>query len=157
MGNITVADAARMTRTSKSTIQRAINKHELSATRDDNDRWMIDPSELSRVFEVHHDELLVQHGAPENTESSPSHGAPEPNHQVHQLHHDKEMLEVQFEASQQLVNQYKDQVDDLKRRLDEAEGERRKATAQITALLTHQTESQPRQSASRWRGLLGMR
>ena len=49
---ISLGHAARITRTSKPTIGRAIKSGRLSATRKDDGSYAIDPSELARVFDV---------------------------------------------------------------------------------------------------------
>ena len=140
MRPVTIAEAARLTRTSKSTIQRAVKSHELSATRDDQDRWMIDPAELSRVYEVHLDAPLAQSGASENTDAPSHQTTPKPNHDAIQLNHAKEKLEIQYQAEKDKTDLLQSQVHDLQSRLDRSEEERIKQSAQITSLLTHQPE-----------------
>lgn len=48
--NYTLGQAAKATGKSKTTIQRAITKGRISASRSDNGAYQIDPSELHRVF-----------------------------------------------------------------------------------------------------------
>ena len=52
MGTLTLGQAARLTRTSKTTLTRAIKSGRLSAERRDDGSYRIDPAELSRVFEI---------------------------------------------------------------------------------------------------------
>ncbi len=47
---LTLSQAAKEAKVAKSTISRAIEKGRLSATKDDLGRFLIDPSELFRVF-----------------------------------------------------------------------------------------------------------
>ena len=49
---LTLGESARLTRTSKTTLTRAIRAGRLSATRRDDGSYAIDPAELSRVFPV---------------------------------------------------------------------------------------------------------
>ena len=49
---LTLGEAARQTRTSKTTLTRAIRAGRLSATRRDDGSYAIDPAELARVFVV---------------------------------------------------------------------------------------------------------
>jgi len=141
MKPVSIAEAARLTHTSKSTIQRAIKSHDLSATRDDQDRWMIDPAELVRVYDVDLDAPLTQSGAPEAIDAPAHQHAPKPNHEALQLHHDNEKLEIQYQAEKNKADLLQSQVDDLRSRLDRSEGERIKQSAQITSLLTHQPDT----------------
>jgi len=128
MKPVTIAEAARLTRTSKSTIQRAVKNHELSATRDDQDRWLIDPAELSRLFEVHHDAAMAQPGALETKNT------PESNQELNQLRHEK--LEIQYRAEKEKADLLQSQVDDLRNRLDRSET----TLLQVTALLPRPAE-----------------
>lgn len=49
---LTLGQAARLTRTSKTTLTRAIKAGRLSATRRDDGVYSIDPAELARVYSV---------------------------------------------------------------------------------------------------------
>ena len=49
---LTLGQAARLTRTSKTTLTRAIKAERLSATRRDDGVYSIDPAELARVYSV---------------------------------------------------------------------------------------------------------
>jgi excisionase family DNA binding protein len=55
MASLSLREAAETAGTSKSTVWRAIKSGRLSATRLDDGGFAIDPSELSRVFQVRHD------------------------------------------------------------------------------------------------------
>ena len=49
---LTLGQAARMTATSKTTLTRAIKAGKLSATRNEDGSYSIEPSELARVYEI---------------------------------------------------------------------------------------------------------
>lgn len=52
MPELSLSQAAKLTGKSKSTINRAIKTGKLSATRNDDGSYSIDPAELSRAFDV---------------------------------------------------------------------------------------------------------
>ena len=49
---LSLGQAARLVRTSKTTLKRAIKAGRLSATRRDDGGYQIDPAELARVYEL---------------------------------------------------------------------------------------------------------
>ena len=127
----TLTTASEAARKSKSTILRAIQKGRLSATRTDNGGWLIDPSELHRVFS---NALHVPH-AQHSTEPS---NALQPRNAT-------AVLQTQLQASEARLADARELVDTLWRRLDRAEEERRQVQARLDAILTDQ-----RQPARRW-------
>lgn len=64
---ISIAEAANRTKVSKSTLLRAIKNGKLSAVKNDNGGFEIDPSELHRVYPKSHDaaptQQMAQHDA----------------------------------------------------------------------------------------------
>ena len=108
---------------STATITRAIDKGRLSAVKDDNGAWQIDPSELHRVFEVK---------APEN----PPMQSDEKTRNGGGLQHEVEILAEKLRSRDTLIDRLSDEVSDLRTRLD-AEGEERR---KLTAMITHQAQ-----------------
>lgn len=127
----TLGEAAKATGKSKATIHRAIQSHKLSATKDEaTGEWRIDPAELHRVFPPVSAEQ-VQNGELRRSEKAP----------------ETAMLQAQLAQERQERERErldKDSViDDLRRRLDASEEERRKVQTQLTALLTDQRQGEP--------------
>ncbi len=136
MPPLTLNQAAREAGKSKATILEAIRGGRLSASKDEQGRYQIDPAELFRVYPANRSDrtepTTQNHGQPleANTETG--------------------FLKGRLEAMAELVEQIKNERDDLRRRLDHAEAarereadEREKAAAELrrlTLLLTHAPE-----------------
>src|SRR4051812_44941197 len=115
--------AAAAVRRDRSTILRAIKAGKLSATRDAaSNGWLIEPAELHRLY-------AAQPDAQQRNADATA------------------VLEAKFEAEQAKVALLERSVEDLRRRLDASEAERRAAQAQATALLTDRRPTAP---ARRW-------
>jgi hypothetical protein len=110
---------------SKPTILRAIQGGKLSAAKDVNGRWTVDPAELHRVYAP-----AVAVSAPRTDTRTDAEGDAALQREVELL---REMLAERAEV-----------IDDLRRRLDQAEAERR----QITLALTDQRP--PAERRKRW-------
>ena len=112
----TLGEAAKATGLTKSGIAKAIKSGRLSATRNENGSYTIDPAELHRIFP-----LAVN-------------GQPKP--QSVQLDTGSILVELtaKLESVQEQLNREREWSRELSRRLDEESAERRK----LTALLTHQ-------------------
>jgi hypothetical protein len=129
----TLGKAARATGKSKTTLHRAITSGKLSAIRNTDGEYEIDPAELMRVFEI---------------------VTPEP-----QKRHDMErsvtvdetpVLRAEIEGLKQQLALLKDERDDLRRRLDEDSAERRRLTLLLTEL-----PAMPTRKPSLWKRLFG--
>jgi len=107
----TVGQAAKATGKSKPTISRAIKSGKISANRNENGSYSIDPAELHRVFPV----------LPSNSNSSPS-----------VTHNETAMLRVETGGLREQIKILRDEGDDLRRRLDAETEDRRKLTAILT-------------------------
>jgi predicted MPP superfamily phosphohydrolase len=121
----TLGQAAKATGKSKPTIQRAIKSGQLSAKRNDNGSYTIDPAELHRVFQP----VTAKSNATGTVKQS-------------------ETPEIQGENQllRELLKQVEGERDDLRRRLDASEAAREAAAAEtrrLTLLLTHQPASSP--------------
>jgi DNA-binding transcriptional regulator GbsR (MarR family) len=107
----TLGQAAKVTGMSKSGISRAIQKGKLSAQRQENGSYLIDPAELHRVF-------------PTAANDTVAHGS-----KVHELQLRLELIETERERERV---QLQERINDLARRLDMESEERRRLTALLT-------------------------
>jgi excisionase family DNA binding protein len=133
----TMGQAAKAAGVSKATIQRALKSGKLSATRQPDGSYEIDPAELHRAYPRAGD------GAGAMKQSvTPS---------------DTGELQVEVEMLRERLVEKDDVIGDLRRRLDQSEEERRQAQARLTALLTDQRPAAPQPAVRRgwWRRLRG--
>ena len=127
-----LAEAARASGKSKMTIQRAIKGGKISASRNEDGSYDIDPAELHRTFPV-------VSGDDPNTGNTGYDDTPS-DVKMLQLEikvRDEKIASLQAERERERKI-FQDDVDDLRHRLDQSEEERRKTQAQLTALLTDQ-------------------
>jgi excisionase family DNA binding protein len=137
---LTLRQAAELTGKSKSTLTRAIKSGRLSASRDGEGMYAIDPAELARAYpfverpDAQHD---ARHGTPRNDETEPDDAA------ILRLRlsllvdeQDRERAATEREREQLAAT-----VADLRMRLDRAE-------QRITALISDQ---KPRKRRSWWK------
>ena len=118
----TVAEAAKTIGKSKAAVFRAISKGKLSATRDEaRGLFLVDPAELHRAFppvatvspDAHRDTV---NGTPRDAASPPGDT-------------------LRFAELQGRLDDAHQTIEDLRRRLDESERERREQAGRLTALL----------------------
>lgn len=117
---MTLNEAAKACRKAKGTVLKAIKDGRLSAPKDSNGRYEIDPSELHRVFPV---TTINQSEKPPLTTTDDQENRIE-----------IERLRAELKAAQTLSDNMAETVADLRERLDR-EGEERR---QLTAMLTDQ-------------------
>jgi DNA-binding transcriptional MerR regulator len=132
----TLGQAAKAADVSKTTIQRAIKSGRLSASRQDDGSYVIDPAELHRVFssDGHADSEMASSVTPSGTGE----------------------LRVEVEMLRERISEKDEAIDDLRHRLDQSEEERRQVQARLTALLTDQRPAaQPAAPRGLWRRLRG--
>jgi hypothetical protein len=130
----TIGTAAKATGKAKSTISKAINSGMISATKNQDGSYSIDPAELHRVFpaeasangpEKHHlDDLEPSDLRFENGRLQG---------ELKQLLERMAELDTMHDRERK---QFNEQLEDLRRRLDRADEERREKDRQLTALLT---------------------
>ena len=120
----TLGQAASAASVSKTTIRRAIEKGRLSATRQPDGSYDIDPAELHRAF------------------PSPGDGSGTMARSV--TASDTGELRVEVEMLRERLVEKDDVIGDLRRRLDQSEAERRQAQERLTALLTDQRPARRR-------------
>ena len=140
---LTLRQAAELTGKSKSTLTRAIKSGRLSASRDGEGMYAIDPAEPARAYpfvERPDARPEARHGAPRNNETEPDEAA------ILRLRlsllvdeRDRERTAAEREREQLATT-----VADLRMRLDRAE-------QRITALIGDQTNTKKRFWWTRWR------
>jgi hypothetical protein len=111
----TLGKAALATGKSKTTLHRAITSGKLSATRNADGEYEIDPAELMRVYEI---------VTPEPQKRSEMERSGTVNETL--------VLRAEIEGLKQQLALVKDERDDLRRRLDEDSAERRRLTLLLT-------------------------
>lgn len=121
---MTLNEAAKSCRKAKGTVLKAIKEGLLSAPKDANGRYEIDPSELHRVFSL---TTLDQSEKPTLTSTSD-----------YENRIEIERLRAELKAANALSENMSETVADLRERLDR-EGEERR---QLTAMLTDQRTGQ---------------
>ena len=121
--HLSLGQAAKETGMDKSTISRAIKSGKLSATRQENGGYAIDPAELFRVF------------APASKDTEQPVLARDT---VLDGWSENHALRVQLEAATLRMRDKDEEIRDLRRRLDIEGEERRKLTLML--LTSHQTE-----------------
>lgn len=130
-------DAAKQVGKSKTTILRAIRSGKLSANKNEDGSYSIDPSELARVYgggsrDPGHD---PEHGAPRPGSDVPG-GAPNDPPEI-------SVLQVKLDAAEKLASEREQElhhrdvtITDLRERLDKSEHKRDEAQTKLTALLS---------------------
>lgn len=119
-----IGEAAKATGVSKSTLSRAIKNGKISAEKQVGGSYSIDPAELHRVYPP------ISHATPEAVAERHNDAPRNPS--------ETPVLEAQLDASRQQVRDRDDIIADLRRRLDEADKERREAQARVVSLLSDQ-------------------
>ena len=129
---LTLGQAAKTAKRSKGTLSKALNSGGISAEKDDNGRWQIDPSELSRWMSA-----------------NPFPNGVEAQDETHMETHENSVLSVEVKMLREQIDTMKaerdrerdqlvDQIEDLRTRLDGAEAQR----VRLNALLTDQRDRQ---------------
>jgi len=121
-----LAEAARLTGKSRTTIQRAIKSGKLSAPKDEHGNYCIDPAELNRVYPLKSEGARGTHSAAASgtlRNSNGTGGAPP----------DIRVLRAELKASQQMIEERGKTIEDLRTRLDDSD-------RRVTALLSDQRE-----------------
>jgi hypothetical protein len=126
---LSLLEAATSTGKTKPTILKAIKRGRLTAAKDEAGQWQLDPAELFRVYPPVND-----HGSREETGLTV-------------------FGTIELEAVKRERDLLHAQVDDLRRRLDQSEQERRDKDRQLTAVLTDQREK-PAPQPKGFRGFL---
>lgn len=164
MKPVTMKEAGELVGASKSTIYRAVKSGKLSSSTDDEGVVLIDPSELARVYPdfnpaaaqsgtvhppVHDSANDAEPGV--STMSDRVSDEPVPDSLRTKYIAAVSLLKAQKQINETLTGQ----VDDLKIRLDQSESERRRKDAQVTALLTDQSQREPVEKPGFWSRVFG--
>ena len=132
----TLGQAAKATGRSKPTIQRAIKNGSLSAAKAIDGSYEIDPAELHRIFPPANDTGNAEQHLKQNDTPSDTHA-----------------LQREVGVLRERLADKDGVIEDLRRRLDQSEQERRDKDRQLTALLTDQRpeKQEPPPAKRRWR------
>lgn len=128
---LSASQAAKAVGITKQGLMKAIREGRLSASKDANGAYQVDPSELFRVYEP---------VRPEKPGTEPTTNA--------SGHNRTEMLEREIELLKERLRDKDDVISDIRRRLDNSEEAREK----LNAVLVAQSE---RDRVPFWRRLLG--
>jgi len=121
---LSLSQAAKESGTSKPTLSRWIAKGKVSAERQQDGSYLIDPSELDRIKD------LMRNG----------NGSGNPNMKQLETPHETNALQREIELLRERLGDKDEVIHDLRRRLDEETEERRMAQTKLTALLTDQRQ-----------------
>ena len=113
----TLGTAAKATGVSKTSIHRAIRKGRISATRQDDGSYIIDPAELHRVFPPVTAETGDTNSEPEQTVTGPGTAV------TPELAILNARLEAEIAGLRELLRNHRDQIDDLRNERDRLLGQ----------------------------------
>lgn len=133
----TLGEAAKRTGLSKPTVQRAIKSGKLSALRNEDGSYSIDPAELERVYGPL---PVTGNGDGNETQNVTAVSSNETGGLEAEVQHLRERLSSLAVERDRERAQLTDQIDDLRRRLDTEAEERRKLTATLTDQREHREE-----------------
>lgn len=122
----TLGEAAKTTGVSKASLSRAIGNGRISATKNDDGSFSIEPVELHRVYPPKSAVTVAE--TPDETIPNPSANPRNTN--------DANVLQARLEAALEQLRDRDDAIGDLRRRLDLSDEERREAQARVIGLLT---------------------
>lgn len=122
MATVSMTKGAELAGVSKGTVSKALKSGRLSYTEKTDNGYLIDTSELFRVFPPKQSETV------EPARSKPGIGNGETLVETAGLHREVELLREQLRDRDGVV-------DDLRRRLDQSDEERREAQARVIGLL----------------------
>ena len=129
----TLGEAAKATGISKASISRAINSGRISATKKDDGSFSIEPVELHRVYPPKSAAPVTEtpFETLRNGNADTRNGS------------DSNVLQARLDAALEQLRDRDGTIDDLRRRLDQSDEERREAQARVIGLLagTGPTES----------------
>jgi len=143
-----ISQAAKETGLSKSTISRAIKAGRVSALRQDDGAYLIEPAELFRVYprEVAQPSPDARHEAVRNPHEE---AYATPSHDVEILRVKLSMTEALLQQERENSKRQQETVEDLRRRLDAA-SEKVLALAQPSSEARHDAPRNPPQPRRWW-------
>ena len=138
----TIGTAAKATGKSKSTISRDVDKGKISAVKNEDGSFSIDPAELHRVYPPVGSGNGLCEG--QSNDRQPLEGLAETGGIERELQHAQERISLLEVERLREREQLQEQIEDLRSRLDRSEEERREKDRQLTALLTDQRQPKGR-------------
>jgi excisionase family DNA binding protein len=127
----TLKEAAEAVGMTKPAIFKAIKRGSISAKKDERGQWLIDPSELHRVYKpVNQSGNSSIPGLREET--------------IGDTHSLRVEIGVLREERERERRQLEETINDLRNRLNQSESERRETQGKLTALLTYQPNTEPK-------------
>ena len=130
---LTLGEAAKASKVTKSAISKAIKNGRISAAKDELGRYQIDPAELFQVY-------------PADT----GNGSQAVDGEQQETGNGTSLLRATVEHLHELLRQIEGERDDLRRRLDQEADERRAVAAEnrrLTLMLTYQQEAPAKRRA----------
>jgi hypothetical protein len=146
----TIGTAAKATGKSKSTISRDVEKGKISAVKNEDGSYAIDPAELHRVYPPVGSSNGL--GESQSNDLQPGDGSSGTGGPERELQHARERISLLESERVREREQLLEQIEDLRGRLDRADEERRDKDRQLTALLTDQRPGKRRRWFWRRRG-----
>lgn len=148
---LSMTKAASFAGVNRSTIQRQIKAGKLSAQRDDNNQWRIDPAELSRVYpDAGKKEPVANDDATQRQTDASQHSAtPESKEIIATL---RTMVETLERNNRREVEHLSETIEDLRDRLDKEAAQSRV----LTAMLTDQREQKEETPEPKRGGFFGL-
>ncbi len=121
----TLGEAAKATGISKASISRAINSGRISAIKKDDGSFSIEPVELHRVYPPKSAAPVTETPSEtiRNSNADTRNGS------------DSNVLQARLDAALEQLRDRDGTIDDLRRRLDQSDEERREAQARVIGLL----------------------
>jgi predicted RNase H-like nuclease (RuvC/YqgF family) len=134
----TLGQAAKATGKAKSSISAAIKDGTISAKRNEDGSYIIDPAELHRVFPpASSPNSAAEHRLDDSEQGNLRYENGVLKGELNQLRERLADIDTQHDRERRVLS---DQIDDLRKRLDQAEQERREKDRQLTALLSDQRQ-----------------
>jgi len=144
----TLGTAAKACGVARTTILRAIKSGKISAAKDEMGSYAIEPAELHRVFPPVAAEQTTEQAMERGAAGLGTGGTA--------------AFLAKIEGLEALLQRERESVDDLRRRLDQSEAERRETQGKLTALLTYQPKPEamptppvPQGKGKLWEKLFG--
>ena len=134
----TLGQAAKATGKAKSSISAAIKDGTISAKKNENGSYIIDPAELHRVFPpASSANSTTEHRFDDSEQGNLRFENGVLRGELNQLRERLAGIDTQHDRERRALS---DQIQDLRKRLDQAEQERREKDRQLTTLLSNQRE-----------------
>jgi hypothetical protein len=143
----TLKQAAEATGKSKPTILRAIQGGKISAKKDDNGEWQIDPAELHRVYDP----------ATKTDTRNDAQTEQATNNEIRMLRRELEFRDEQIANERCEREREREAITELRRQMAAMDEERRATLRQLTALLTDQRAKPEPPRTGLWQRLFGRR